>query len=160
METTKYEVREIKWPERNFLAKRATIAFDNLPAFFGESYGAMYGLIQERKLHPIGVPSAIYYSIDEQKKETDLAAAVPIEDGDAEIKEFQKITIPSSQVVTTTHYGSYENMHPAYRALEDYLIDHRLKKDLIVEEYYSDPEKEKDPSKWKTNIYFVVRKIS
>jgi hypothetical protein len=28
---------------------------------------------------------------------------------------------------------------------------------LIVEEYFSDPKKEVDPAKWKTNIYFVIK---
>ncbi|MBA4053576.1 MAG: hypothetical protein C0490_02590 [Marivirga sp.] len=158
METaTKYDVAEIKWPEKTFVAKRARITFDNLPAFFGESYGAIYSLIKELGLHSKGMPCAIYYSIDEHKKETDLAAAVPVEGSVPETQEFEKIIIPSSRVVTTTHYGSYENMHPAYRALEKYLADHGSERELIVEEYLSDPQKEADPAKWKTNIYFVIK---
>ena len=158
METaTKYDVAEIKWPEKTFIAKRGTISFDSLPAFFAESYGAIYGFIQRHGLHSKGMPCAIYYSIDEHKKETELAAAVPVEGGVSETAEFEKITIPSSRVATTTHYGSYENMHPAYRALEKYLYDHGLKKELIVEEYFSDPKIEVDPAKWKTNIFFVVK---
>jgi effector-binding domain-containing protein len=158
METaTKYDVAEVKWPEKTFIAKRASIAFDNLPAFFAESYGAIYGFIHKRGLHSKDMPCAIYYSIDEHKKETDLAAAVPVEGRVDETEEFENITIPSSRVVTTTHYGSYENMHPAYRVLEKYLADRGLKRELIVEEYFSDPAKEVDHAKWKTNIYFVIK---
>jgi effector-binding domain-containing protein len=155
--TTKYDVTEIKWAEKTFIAKRARIAFDDLPVFFSESYGAIYDLIHKHGLHSKDMPCAIYYSIDEHKKETDLAAAVPFEGEIPEINEFEKITIPSSRAVTTTHYGSYENMHPAYRALEEYVADHGLRKELIVEEYFSDPKKEVDPAKWKTNIYFVIK---
>ena len=158
METSiKYDVTEIRWVEKTFIAKRARIAFDELPFFFAESYGAIYDFIQKHGLHSKDMPCAIYYSIDEHKKETDLAAAVPIEGEVPETKEFEKITIPSSRVATTTHYGSYENMHPAYSALERYLADHGLKRVLIVEEYFSDPEKEVDPAKWRTNIYFVTK---
>jgi effector-binding domain-containing protein len=125
--TTKYEVREIKWSEKTFIAKRARMAFDDLPSFFGESYGAIYGFIQQHGLHSVDMPCAIYYSIDEHKKETDMAAAVPVEGIIPETEEFEKITVPSSRVVTTKHYGSYETMHPAYSILERYLADHGLK---------------------------------
>jgi len=153
----KYNVAETKWPEKTFIAIRARIAFDTLPAFFAESYGAIYSFIQEHGLHSKDMPCAIYYSIDQHKKEADLAAAVPVESEVPETEEFEKITIPSSRVVTTTHYGSYENMHPAYSVLEKYLADRGLKRELIVEEYFSDPAKEVDPAKWKTNIYFVIK---
>ena len=92
-----------------------------------------------------------------KKNETNLAAAVPVEGNIPENDEFENIVIPSSKVVTTTHYGSYENMHPAYRALENYLADHGLERLLIIEEYFSDPKKEVDPAKWRTNIYFVIK---
>jgi effector-binding domain-containing protein len=155
--TTTYDVKEIRWPEKTFITRRAKIAFEKLHTFFQESYGAIYGFIQQNGLPATEMPCAIYYSIDENKKETDLAAAVPVEGKIAEVKGFEKTVIPSSRVVTTTHYGSYETMHPAYRALEKYLTDHGLTKELIIEEYFSDPEKEKDPAKWKTNIYFIVK---
>ena len=155
--TTKYDVAEIKWPEKTFIAKRARMSFDMLPVFFKESYGAIYGFLHDHGLHPTDMPCAIYYSIDEHKEESDLAAAVPVESGLPDMKEFEKIVIPSSKVVTTTHYGSYEAMHPAYRVLEKYLADHGLERKLIVEEYFSDPEKEVDPAKWKTNVYFVIK---
>lgn len=39
METkTKYEVKEITWPEKTFVTKRAKISFDKLPAFFTKTY--------------------------------------------------------------------------------------------------------------------------
>jgi len=152
--TTKYEVTEIRWAEKTFIAKRARIAFDDLSVFFAESYGAIYDFIQKNGLHSKDMPCAIYYSIDEHKKETDLAAAVAVEGEFPETNEFEKITIPSSRVVTTTHYGSYENMHPAYRVLEKYLADRGLKRELIVEEYFSDPKKEVDPAKTENKYLF------
>lgn len=158
METaTQYQIRELAWPEKTFITKRALKSFDQLTAFFGESYGAIYGTIQKLGLKATEPPCAIYYSVDEQRNETDLAAAAPVQGAIPEIKGFTKLVLPPTRVLTTTHYGSYESMAPAYAALEQYVAYHNLEKDLVIEEYLSNPEVEKDPAKWKTNIYFVVK---
>lgn len=158
METiTKYEVKEMAWPEKIFITKRARVPFDKLSIFFGDTYDALYSTIQKVGLTTEGMPCAFYYEVDEYKKETDVAAAVAVTGQVPELKEFNKIMLPKSKVLTITHYGSYENMIPAYEELEKYRKDHALKKELVIEEYFSDPSIEKDPSKWKTNIYFVVK---
>ena len=153
----KYEVKEVMWPPRTFITKRETVPFDRLTAFFTDSYRSMYAAAKQLNLRINEPPCAIYYTIDEQKRETDLAAALPVQRSVADIKPFKKISIPKSKVIMTTYYGSYENMAPAYAALEEYMTEHALKRGLILEEYFSDPGKEKDPAKWKTNIYYVIK---
>jgi effector-binding domain-containing protein len=158
METiVKNEIKEMTWPEKLFITKRDRVSFDKLSSFFGDAYGALYSTIQKLGLTAQGMPCALYYEVDEFKKETDVAAAVAVTGPVPELKEFNKIILPKSKVLTTTHYGSYENMGPAYEELEKYRKGHALKKELVIEEYFSDPAIEKDPSKWKTNIYFVVK---
>ena len=157
METlTKYEVQEITWTEKTFLTKRAKIGFDKLPDFFTKTYGKIYEAVKKSGIEANGPPCAIYYSMDEEKKETDLAAAVPVKGLEKDLEGFERVLIPKSKALKITHYGSYENMGPAYAALEKYLKEHGLKKDWTIEEYFSDPSVEKDPNKWKTNIYFGV----
>lgn len=155
----KYHVREIRWPEKVFVTKRDKVSFDDLPTFFKETYGAIYNTIQKLKLTPGGMPCAFYYEIDEVGKVTDVAAAVPVQGVVPALNELMKVVLPPSRVITTTHYGSYESLAPAYAELDNFLKDNSLKKELIIEEYFSDPEVEKDPAKWKTNIYFIVRDI-
>jgi effector-binding domain-containing protein len=158
METTsKQEIKDTTWPERTFVIKRAKLAFGELPSFFGESYGQIFGALQAKGVRT-SQPCAIYYSIDEAKNETDVAAAVPVLGPTADIA-FDKITLPESRVLSTTHYGSYDKMMPAYVALEKYAKEHGLKRELIIEEYFSDPAVEKDPAKWKTDIHFVVKPV-
>jgi effector-binding domain-containing protein len=158
METiTKYDVKETTWSPKLLLAKRAKIAFDKLPIFFSEAYGSLYSRVEKLGLTSEGMPLAIYYDIDEIKKETDVAAAVAVKNKPSEESGVEMLTLPASKVVFTTHYGSYENMKPAYDELQRYLKEHSLKKKLIIEEYFSDPAEEKNPNKWKTNIYFVLR---
>ena len=159
METkVKYDVKKISWPEKTFIIKRETVGFDNLPAFFTKYYGAIYGHLQKAGISPSSPPCAIYYKIDEEKKETEVAAAVPAQGNVPDVKGFDKLVIPPSKVITTTYYGPYdEGMIPAYSAMEDYLNANNLTRELMIEEYLSDPMVEKDPDKWKTNIYFVIK---
>jgi len=152
-----YEIKENIWPDKTYIIQRATVSFDKLSEFFSKSYGAIYSQIHKLGITTNEPPCAIYYQIDEEMKETDMAAAVPVKEPLPEIRNLKKVVIPQSKVITVTHYGSYESMMPAYRAMEKYLNDHNLKKELIIEEYFSDPEKEKDPSQWKTNIHFILK---
>jgi effector-binding domain-containing protein len=157
MKTTTYPIKEITWPERIFLTKKANVSFNNLPAFFGQAYGEIYGALQKLGIQSNEPPCAFYYKIDEINNETEVAAAVPVPQQLPAINHMDTVLIPSSKVLTTTYHGSYENMTPAYKELEEYISANHLAKSLIVEEYLSNPQVEKDPAKWKTNIYFVLK---
>jgi effector-binding domain-containing protein len=155
--TATYLVKEVTWPERAYIIKKAVIAFDKLPGFFKEQYGLLYGALQQQGIRLPSVASAFYFSIDEAKKETELAAAVQLPDTGTEVKGFEKFILPAGKRITTTYYGKYEEMMPAYQELENYLKEKGLTRELYIEEYFSDPEIEKDPAKMRTDIFFAVK---
>lgn len=155
--TTKPGVKEILWPGKTFIIKRAKLNFNKLPAFFAESYGAIYHAIQATGVKATEPPCAIYYSVDEIKMETDIAAAISVQSTEQEVKGFEKLNIPASKALFLTHYGPYENMRSSYDLLEKYIVDHKLQKQWVIEQYFTDPAVEKDPNKWKTDIYFIVK---
>lgn len=150
------EVKEITWPEKTFLRIRSTLPFDKLSEFFGKSYGALYSALGRAGIPAGNPPCAIYYTVDETKKQTDLAAAVPFNGRMPDVTGFEKVSLPASKVLTITHYGSYDSMRKTYDQMEQYMKQHGQKAKLVIEEYLSDPEKEKDPARWMTNIYFVL----
>lgn len=152
-----YIIKEITWPERVFATRRATVPFDKLPDFFSTNYGAIYGFIQSKGVPTNDAPCAIFYTIDEGKKETDLAAAVPVSSDFQTTGDVDKLVLPSCKVLTTTHIGSFHEMMPAYQAMDKYMSEHGLQKTLIIEQYYSDPTTEKDPAKWRTDIHFILK---
>lgn len=154
--TAKNQVTETNWPGKTFLTIRDTMLFDKLSTFFGEKYGAIYTAVYKMGLQATEPPCAIYYSVDEDKKETDLAAAVPVSGVVPDVQGVETVTIPAAKALILTHYGSYDNMTATYTLLEKYLAEHQLKRKWIVEEYLSDPAVEKDPANWKTNIHFIL----
>lgn len=157
METTaKNEVKEISWPGKTFITVRGTLPFDKLTAFFGEKYDAIYSAVYKLGLQAKEPPCAIYYSVDEVKKETDLAAAVPVSGVLPEMPGFEKVMVPAGKALKITHYGSYDSMAASYDLLGKYMAERGLKSKWMIEEYLSDPAVEKDPANWKTNIYFIL----
>lgn len=153
----KHDIKEINWPEKAFLIKRATLSFDKLSDFLKDNYAGMYSSLSPAGIGSKEMPCAIYYSVDEIKKETDCAAAIPVLSNMPQIPGFEKFIFPASRLVTTTHIGPYETMATTYAALEGYIDAKHHKRGLIIEEYCSDPEIEKDPTNWKTNIYFQLK---
>lgn len=157
METaTKKEVKEIMWQRTTFVTSRDTLPFNKLTAFFSEKYGAIYGALGRMGVKVSEPPCAIYYSVDEKNMVTDLAAAVPVPDNTPDIEGFTKAVIPASRAVTVTHYGSFDSMMETYALLDKYLAAHQLKRTWMIEQYFSDPQVEKNPANWKTDIYFGV----
>lgn len=153
---TSHEVREIAWPAKTYVTRRATLAFDKLSEFFRESYDAIYSAINQHDIQITEPPVAIYYSINEAENKTELAAAVPVPEHAPGIVGFEYVHVPVSRAVTITHYGPYDSMPATYAVLGKYMAEHKLQQKWMIEEYLSDPEVEKDASKWKTNIYFVL----
>lgn len=154
--TTNPVVQEIKWPGRRYITKRATIAFDQLHAFFGETYGAMDNALRERGVQPQGMPAAIYYRVDEATNSTDLAAAVPVPADMAPIDGFELVEVPAGKALQVEYTGSYEGMQVPYGAMEAYTKEHGLRPVLMLEEYLNDPDAVPDPSVLRTNIIWTL----
>ncbi len=152
-----HQIQEIDWTARTFVMRRAVLHFDKLSQFFAGAYKDIYSTLNKSGLNPTDPPFAIYFSVDPQKGETDLGAAVVIPDSYGALPGFEKITIPQSKALMVTYYGPYENMAEVYGQLDKYVEDHHLQKAWVLEEYFSDPMKEPDPAKWKTNVYYIVR---
>lgn len=153
----KYLIKKVAWPERHFAIHREKRGFDQLSDFFKKNYDAIYQSLEKQGINPTEPPCAFYYSIDEKKKVTDLAAAVPVPATAKPSDVYELVTMPACQTVTTTHHGSYDNMLPAYQQMEEFVKANNLKKGLVIEEYLTDPLIEKDPAKWTTNIFFIVK---
>lgn len=154
--TLKYEIKEIAWPEKQFLAKPARLNFDDLSEFFPKTFSALYKAARESGLGANEAPCTIYYSVDETKKEADLAAAIPVHGESKKTGGFETVIVPPSKALYIKYYGSCDDMKPAYEELENYAKEHGLKKKWIIEQYFFDAAKEKDSSKWRTDIYFLV----
>lgn len=140
----KYEVKELIWYQKIFLAKRAKLNFKNLYVFLYKSYPSIYSAIANAKLIADGMPCTLCYSVNEKYKIADVAAAVPVKEYDQQMKGFEKIMLPESKILAIDYHNSSKNMGSRYAKLDKYLKDHNLEKSLFMEE-------------WQTNKYYFMK---
>jgi effector-binding domain-containing protein len=154
---TNYEIKELEWPETNYVGtKKETMTFDKLQEFFGKNYQGIFMEIEKQKMKPESAPSAIYYSYDEAKGQTEVAAVVKMATG-AKLKGYESHVLPAGKVLHIAYYGGYSKMAEPHMAMDKYMKEKGLTHSVVVEEYASDPGTEKDSTKWLTNIYYLVK---
>jgi effector-binding domain-containing protein len=152
-----YEVKQMNFPSTTYAMYRQVVKMDEIQKFFALNLQAIFSEIQKSGATP-GVLTGLYYSWDEGKQETDMAAAIPIPAGT--ILSDPTITvenITASKAVYVDYYGTYDKLISAYNSIDKYLADKKLKqKSPAIEQYITDPQTESDSSKWHTRIIFLV----
>jgi effector-binding domain-containing protein/carbon monoxide dehydrogenase subunit G len=151
-----YKIDEISWGERTYIGKKELLTFDKLQSFFAENLPKIGAYIGENKLELEGYPAGIFFTYDAQKKETECAAVFGIKNA-KDIKGWEKFTIAPSKVLKVAYYGPYEAVGTAHNAIATYMKEKNMTQSMVIEEYVTDPMSEKDPSKWLTNIYYVIK---
>jgi effector-binding domain-containing protein len=154
---TAYEVKEVQWDEKTFVGKRQVVTFDKIPAFFGENLGRIMGDLGKNKIEPMMAPLGIFWSFDEQKQETDMAAAICVPNG-TKLSGYEQWVVPASKVLHVAYYGDYSKSMAAHMSIDEYMKKNNLTQSYVIEEYANDPAEVKDTAQWLTNIYYVINK--
>lgn len=151
-----YEVKEISWDAKTFYGIKTNTTFDKLAAFFGESYGKIGEACAKAKSKPLGAPKAIYFKVDEKAMSGEVAAVMEF-DSKTKLDGLEKWETLAGKVLLIEYYGEYDKTAAAHVAMDKYMKEKNLTQLLCIEEYLTDPLIEKDPNKWLTNIYYLVK---
>ncbi len=154
--TSAYDVTEVDWAEKNCLAVREVVKFQDMGAFFGKNLPAMDEAIKKAGAKA-GIAIGVYYKFNEEAMNADMAAAVPYEGAKVLAKGFSNLNLPAGKAYMINYFGDYGKMKPAYDAMRAKLKELAKEDALVVEEYISDPMTEKDTAKWETKIYFFPK---
>ncbi|MES2763351.1 MAG: SRPBCC family protein [Bacteroidota bacterium] len=155
-----YEIKEEQWEPRTYAGIRAKINVENgdmskMTAFMGENWPKLYDYLTQNKLESNCKPSAIFFEWGE--KETDMATVVCVPNN-TEVKGYEKWHFPNATVLHVAYYGDEAGSMAAHNAIGDYMKKNNKEQLCVVEEYVTDHAVEKDPAKWLTNIYYVLKK--
>jgi effector-binding domain-containing protein/uncharacterized protein YndB with AHSA1/START domain len=154
---SQYQVEEIEWPGKIFATLRRTVSTDNIARFFAESYQKIGIENSGAGARMTGMPCGLYYSWDEQNKETNLAAAIPV-NRKYKGEKIETIEIGPQKAYMVNFYGSYQNLAQAHLALHVHLAKIGIEPRFpCLEEYATDPGGEPDPSKWLTKVYYFAK---
>lgn len=151
-----YDVQELNWEAKTFYGKKEKLGFDKVSAFFAENYPKIGQDLGNAKIQPVGQPKAIYFTFDEKTMMTDVAAVMEVPNS-SKLGNWEKFETPAAKVLMIDYYGAYDKSMQAHITMADYMEKRGLKQSFVLEEYVTDPMTEKDPSKWLTKIYYLVK---
>lgn len=118
MEFMEYKIERKSFPAITAASMRYQGKYQDMGKYMSEIYKEMKG-------KGAGEPFCCYYD-DDFKEEADIEVCVPAK-GFVEGKNISYKQLPPVQkAVCTTHTGSYEELHRAYKALLDFARDHEL----------------------------------
>jgi effector-binding domain-containing protein len=147
----RYEVRTEQADPRALAAVRATTTPRQLSADIVRLLDLVWPVLREQGVRA-GHNVVVYQGGPD--------GTLTIEAGVETLTEFSErgqvrpMSTPSGDVVTTSHYGEYSDMAPAYAALEQWISASGRRAAGVTWEVYGDWED--DPAKRRTDIYFLL----
>lgn len=153
VEESAWEIKEVEREAARYLGIRATISHDEIGTFIPENMPKMGMAVGPLMT---GMPVSIYFEWDEENKTTNMAVAGPVAEGDAEgMEEFK---IDAGKALLLEYFGSYDASYDAHMAINKHMQDNGIEmRDVVIEEYITDPGTEPDTSKWQTNIIYMIQ---
>jgi effector-binding domain-containing protein len=125
----------------------------------GASYGELMGALTKAKIEMIAAPFCIYNKWDEAAKQTDFVCALQVPEDAKLPAKYAVMKTSGGLAVKAISLGSYDNLANTHGEIEKYIAFKNLE---IVgapwEVYVTDPEMEKDTTKWITEVYYPVKK--
>ena len=148
-----YEVRVVEREEMRYLGIRKTVAFEDMSTHFQE-YMPQVGMATGEIM--TGPPAGLFWTWDEETKESDMAVAAVVSEGLADGMEV--FELDGGMALMVAYYGAYDANYDAHMAIDKHMKDNGMELgDLVIEEYVTDPGNEPDTAKWLTNIYYMVK---
>ena len=153
--TRHIEVKE--YPSHHTLAVKARTDQAHIAADIGRLYGELFGYIGLKGIGVRGAPYVEYLAMGPDG--WDIEAGVPVAPGAKGEGGVVAKDIPAGQCVYTMHIGPYDTLKGTYDEIDAWLKANGYEyAGAPRETYHSDPVKEKDASKWRTEIVWPVKK--
>ena len=152
-----YEVMPMNFPATTYAVVRQQVKWSDITSFFAQHFQILYN--EAGKNNAVqGAPAGLYYVWDEKNQQADMAAAIPVCSGTSFENTIIRLTdITASKAVYVNYYGAYDQTEDAYKSIDKYLADNKLKQKFpVIEQYITDPATEKDTANWLTKIIFLV----
>jgi effector-binding domain-containing protein len=151
--TASFDIKEMQYPGHTYATVRKTVKMKELSSFFMDSYSAL-GKSAGKNIS--GPASGIYYTWDQEKQQTDVAAGFPVS-GVTAINGATMITAPPSKGYQIVYTGTPSASMAAHDALGKHIEDKKQEQTFVIEEYIKGAKEEQDSTKWVTNIIYLVK---
>ena len=145
-----YTTRSRTLTEQPTAVRRATLPAEQVGSWLADTYAQVAAYLERAGVPLSGPPYARYVFRDH---EMEIEAGFPVADPIAGDGQIEPSGLPAGPVAMTTHYGPYETLEEAYKAIMTWMDGQGLKPaGAHWEIYFSDPAKEPDSSRWRTDL--------
>ena len=150
-----YEVAPHELPEQRILSIRRQVATHEVPQFFRETLGELYGRLKLLGEPASGHPFVIYHQFG--RDGIDAEACVPVGRAVSASGAIRTRVLPPMTVARTLHVGPYEELGGAYGALTEW-VRHRPVEVAgpMQERYLNGPGEVASPSEYRTEIEMPI----
>lgn len=141
-------------PER-LASTRGVYGIAEIGQVMMREFGRVMAALSAQGLHPVGGPVALYHAWPETT--VDVEIGFPVPDGFQEKEGVKTSRLPGGRVATTVHVGRYDEIEPAYVAIQEYAKEAGLSlAETMWERYLTDPAQEPDLSKHVTEVFWPL----
>ena len=152
-----YQIETGKFQGNNYLAVRSDVKMMEIEAFYMKNLPAVMGAVQKSGGQVKGMPSGLFYTWDQEKGMTNMAAAIGVEGNVKAPSGMEVITVAPSKALTIRYLGGYHGIEGAHMAMDAHLKANNIQQvPPVIEEYITDPGSEPDSSKWLTLITYLI----
>jgi len=152
------KIEETQLPEQVALLIRDSAVPETYNAVMGNAYGELMCYVFSKGLKTAGYPFAIYLTWDSVTMKSTMDIGIPVEKAASGKGRIRVEKLPSRKVIMANYFGPYDKTANTYYILEQYIREAGMEiNGNPWEIYVTDPMKEKDTTKWQTNILFPVK---
>lgn len=140
-----------------FLSIRDTVDGSEIGTIHSKLFSEISLFMENNKISDDLSPLVIYYSWSDTL--VDLEAGILLKDSIQITSNRVKLNkIRVGNVVTATHYGSYDRIPETYFSINEWMRKNEVQViGAPYEIYIVDPSLEQNPDKWVTEIYFPIK---
>jgi AraC-like DNA-binding protein/effector-binding domain-containing protein len=154
-----YSIETRQLAEQPILAVRRRVKRSEIAATIGASLGAIFAHAMQHATGTTGHPITRYIEMSPGLVTMEPAMRVASHPPPDPAGNVLNQTLPAGLAATTTHMGPYQALHAAYTALEEWMHDNSyVSAGAPWEDYITDPAEQPDPTNWRTDVYWPIRK--
>jgi effector-binding domain-containing protein len=153
--TLTYEVRAEELHRQLTAVVRGEMPAAEMSTWLPEAYAAVFGYLQSAGVAPVAPPFARFTFLADTVA---IEAGVPVATEVAGDDRVEPSSLPEGPAAITTHVGRYEDLEHALDAVVGWLTERGLRPaGPHWEVYYTDPNAEPDPGRWRTEVVVPYR---
>jgi effector-binding domain-containing protein len=151
-----YEISTKELSPQITATMRVCIKPEKISAILGEVLPEVWHYLNRLEIYTAGPPFARYHDL--QSDLVDMEAGFPIVKSVSGKGQIEASELPGGLAAFTWHYGPYDHLTRAYRALEEWIDEQGwVQAGPPWEVYWTDPGEVPSPADWKTEILWPVR---